>query len=104
MTAASAGGGVLTLTSSTLAGNGAGVQRRQVYSNGGGTLTVTNSIVWGNNTQIQSDGTTTVNYSDVQSGFTGTGNLNVDPLFVNPIPFSSSPTTAWQVHLRSTSP
>ncbi len=48
-----------------------------------GTATVVNSIVWGNtSTQISSGNT--VNYSDVQGGYaSGTGNLAVNPLFVN---------------------
>ncbi len=46
---------------------------------------VENSIVWGNvATQIQGPVSTVVSYSDVQGGFAGTGNINVDPSFVDP--------------------
>jgi hypothetical protein len=51
---------------------------------------VTNCIFWGNTAysypQIQNYGasSTTVTYSDVQGGYTGTGNINADPLFVDP--------------------
>ncbi|MBL7792681.1 MAG: T9SS type A sorting domain-containing protein [Saprospiraceae bacterium] len=42
--------------------------------------TVTNSILWGNSSGIDGDGT--VKYSIVQGGYAGTGNLDMDPLFV----------------------
>jgi hypothetical protein len=50
-------------------------------------LTLTNCIVWGNTAitgqQIHVDGTSleTVNYSDVQGSWAGTGNIDEDPLF-----------------------
>jgi len=90
------GSGTLTVTNCTFLGNTA--------TNAGGgishgtpvhTLTVTNCIFWGNSdvggmdesAQIHvSTGTPTVNFSDVQGGWTGAGgvgNLNVDPLFVD---------------------
>lgn len=59
--------------------------------NTSGTSTVANCIFWANtgpggttaaNQVSNSGGTTTVTYSIVQGGFTGTGNLNADPLFV----------------------
>jgi hypothetical protein len=44
---------------------------------------VVNCIIWGNSaaTGSQINGTANVSYSDVEGGFTGTGNLNMDPLF-----------------------
>ena len=45
--------------------------------------TVTNSILWGNNPeQIYNDSlsSVTVTYSDVQDGYTGTGNIDANPL------------------------
>ncbi len=45
---------------------------------------VVNSIVWGNQASSGPgiSGTPQIVYSDIQGGFTGEGNLNVDPLFV----------------------
>jgi len=49
--------------------------------------TVTNSILWGDspdeiyNSAVSSP---SVTYSDIQGGYTGTGNINADPLFVDP--------------------
>jgi hypothetical protein len=60
--------------------------------NTGGTSTIANSILWANtgpggttvaNQLTNSGGATTVSYSIVQGGFTGTGNTNVTPGFVN---------------------
>ncbi len=52
-----------------------------------GTNTLTNNIIWGNSSGIFNDGSSlTVTYSIVQQAsgvYSGTGNLNVDPLFVN---------------------
>jgi hypothetical protein len=51
----------------------------------GGTTTLVNSILWGNTatTAPQLYGSPTVTYSCVQGGYTGTGNISSDPLFVN---------------------
>jgi hypothetical protein len=47
-------------------------------------LTVKNCILWGNSSQIDNNSSTlTVSYSLVQGGYSGTGNLSTDPLFVN---------------------
>lgn len=50
-----------------------------ILQRNGGTLTVVNSIVWGLATPTS--GTMTITYSDVQGGYAGTGNVNVDPKF-----------------------
>jgi gliding motility-associated-like protein len=56
--------------------------------NSGGTLTIKNGIIWGNTSpvgpSIYSTATTTITYSTVQGGYTGTGNISTDPIFVNP--------------------
>ncbi|MGA2230689.1 MAG: right-handed parallel beta-helix repeat-containing protein [Tepidisphaeraceae bacterium] len=56
---------------------------------GASSATLTNCILW-DNTSAENSGlfdespsVTTVSYSDVQGGFTGTGNINSDPLFVD---------------------
>jgi hypothetical protein len=51
-----------------------------------GSATITNSILWGNTADVDSNeiyGSATVNYSDIAGGWSGTGNRNADPLFVN---------------------
>ena len=51
--------------------------------------TITNCLLWGNavtngHPSIGGNGTPTVTYSDVEAGFEGTGNIELDPLFVDP--------------------
>lgn len=47
----------------------------------GGALYIYNSIIWGNTSQIGSEPATACEYSDIEGGYTGTGNINVDPMF-----------------------
>ena len=76
-----------TVTNCTFSGNSA-----QYY--GGGMFnqesnpTITNCILWGNTAhtapEIQNSGQSpTVTYSDIAGGYTGTGNINADPLFAD---------------------
>ena len=45
---------------------------------------LTNCIIYGNTgPSIGGDGTKNITYCNVEGGFTGTGNINADPLFVN---------------------
>jgi predicted outer membrane repeat protein len=50
---------------------------------------VSNSILWGNTsdeiTSSETSITPIVTYSDVQGGFTGVGNIDANPLFVDPV-------------------
>jgi parallel beta-helix repeat protein len=69
---------VLTVTNCTIAGNLADMYGGGINSPTG---TITNSIGWGNSPdQI---GVTNITYSDVQGGWVGTGNINVNPCFVS---------------------
>ena len=62
------------------------------------TLTLSNSIVWGHATSVTGDtgSTQTITYSDIQGGYAGTGNRDVDPLFVAP--------ASGDFHLQEASP
>jgi hypothetical protein len=45
---------------------------------------MTNSIVWGNSgNDLECDATCVVTYSDIDGGWTGAGNIDADPLFVD---------------------
>ncbi|NIQ75393.1 MAG: right-handed parallel beta-helix repeat-containing protein [Gammaproteobacteria bacterium] len=64
--------------------------------------TVTNCIFWGNrpNEIYNSSSTPTITYSDIQGGYSGIGNIDADPCFVdvnNPNP------NLWNLHLKSAS-
>lgn len=58
------------------------------YNDGNAFPIIINSIIWGNlpDQYINvNGGAMTITYSDIQGGFSGTGNINIDPLFVAPI-------------------
>jgi hypothetical protein len=74
------------MTNNTIILNMAGNLGGGIYSNQS-SLTLLNSILWGNTApggpQIyNSGGSVNVNYSDVEGGWSGLGNINSDPLFV----------------------
>lgn len=91
----------VTMTNSTLVDNVATTAGGALYCQSEGAIsgtnrttnvipTVKNSIVRNNTAQNQpflyyagSTSTANVTYSDIQGGFTGTGNIDVDPLFVD---------------------
>jgi len=59
--------------------------RRGVYCYDGSPA-ITNSVLWRNTLQailVGVDGAPVVSYSDVEGGWEGTGNIDVDPLFVD---------------------
>ncbi|TRU55794.1 MAG: cadherin [Microcystis aeruginosa Ma_QC_C_20070823_S13] len=83
-----------TITNSTFSGNAAGsgsALYNQSFASSVYSISsnLRNSIIWGNGgtaiVNITGFATTTVTNSIVQGGYTGTGNLNVDPLFVDAI-------------------
>ena len=91
---AQAGGGVftrdnttLTVTNCTFSGNtatkGHALAFDSFLQNGPSNLIMTNCILWGD--IWNNDGSTlNINYSDVAGGFRGIGNIDADPLFVDP--------------------
>ncbi|MFN8496621.1 MAG: choice-of-anchor Q domain-containing protein [Anaerolineae bacterium] len=94
-----------TLTGVTFSGNYARVYGGGIASNSDSYPTIRNSIFWGNSSEIADlyNSSTTVVYSIVQGLSTGTGNLNLDPLFVAPIT-ASAPTTTGNLRLQANSP
>ena len=74
------GGGTVTIINTTIAGNVAPTASGIYGSN----VDISNSIVWGNVGSNEQIWGATVSYSDVQGGFDGEGNINADPLFVDP--------------------
>jgi len=49
----------------------------------GDSLTVINSIIWGNGEEIYCGTDCSVTYSDIQGGYPGEGNIDVDPLLTS---------------------
>ncbi len=82
-------GGTVMYTDCTITGNTAAEQAGAFHSESGSEPLVTNCIVWDNGPEPivdDDDSVTTVNYSDVQDGWTGEGanNIDADPMFVDP--------------------
>jgi len=67
------------ITNCTFAGNTGGA----IINNNGSVPTVVNSILWGN-PGGSIIGSATVSFSDIEGGYAGTENLDVDPLFLDP--------------------
>lgn len=83
-------GGTTLVVNCTFVGNSATTQNVGGLRNQGATVTVANSVFWDNegpggaqDSANQIGGSPTVSYSIVEGGFSGTGNLNSDPLFVD---------------------
>lgn len=68
----------------TFTGNTATLDNFAIYNSNNCLTQITNSIIYGNSGGISDfNSTSTITYSIVQGGYTGTGNMNVDPLWVN---------------------
>lgn len=69
--------------------------------------TIKNSIVWGNaaGSIVFNDASSSIiiTYSDIEGGYSGTGNVNTNPLFINPQPANTAPTTAGDYRVQSCS-
>jgi predicted outer membrane repeat protein len=89
--------GTITLTNNTVVANLTVGLGGGVWAHGSG-MTVTNCIFWDNWAKASPEihGTPQVTYSDVRGGFTGAGNLDIDPGFVD--------RDSGDLHLRHDSP
>ena len=86
-TAGQEGGGIglansniLTILNCTIVGNSAEITGGGIFARDD--VFVSNSILW-NNTPNQAEGNIPIEYSNIQGGWSGEGNINTDPLFVN---------------------
>ena len=78
-----------TIVNCTISGNEAGVTGGGICSYDNSSPTVTNTVLWGNGPselyqEPAQPGTPTLQYCDVAGGWTGTGNIEADPMFVYP--------------------
>jgi len=69
-------------------------------------LSIVNSIIWSNGIDkldMEGDSTITITHSDIEGGWAGAGNIDLDPLFISP---SSVDNYLWigNYHLRHNSP
>ncbi|SMC09667.1 choice-of-anchor Q domain-containing protein [Nitratiruptor tergarcus] len=75
-----------TITNCNIYNNTATHSGGGIYNTSSSHSTITNTIIWANsNDQIYNyHSTITVTYSDIEGGYTGTGNIDEDPKFVDP--------------------
>jgi hypothetical protein len=75
-----------TLTNCTFFGNTATFSGGGLRCEGPGTAPLTNCVLWGDtpNEIFDRTASTAVTYCDVQGGWAGSGNIDADPLFVDP--------------------
>ena len=88
------------IINATLAGNG-GLNGAIFNSNS--TPVIKNSILWGNITPFN-DVQSVISYSIIEGGYTGVSNLNLNPQFINLIPYGLAPTLLGDYTLTNTSP
>jgi hypothetical protein len=79
----------LIITNNTISGNSASTSGGGVYFNYSSPV-VTNNIIWGNDAPdspeiaVGGSGNPTITFCDVKGGWSGTGNIDADPLFADP--------------------
>lgn len=77
-------GATLTATNNTLANNNAGgTTTGHAINLLDSTIAMINTIIWGHSYSLDSAGQT-IDCSDIQGGYSGTGNINQDPAFISP--------------------
>ena len=81
----SSGDSQVTILNSTFTDNAADGPAITII--GSGVVSLTNSIVWGNpgGNLACEDGTCNIMYSDIEGGGTDAGNIDEDPMFVDPV-------------------
>ena len=78
-----------------------------IYSNVNSSPTVINCIIWNNDgaeIDVDNNSSITISHSNIQGGYTGTGNIDSDPLFIDPKPYSATPESGGDYHLQAGSP
>ena len=81
-----------------------------IYNSSSSFPVINNCIIWGNTALISNNSiydnssSSIVSYSDIEGGYAGTGNVNKDPMFLNPLLATAAPSTAGDHHLHPCSP
>jgi len=70
----------LTMNAVTISGNSSPEPAGEGIAIDGGNIIIKNSIIWDNHIQNNS-GSIDITYSNIEGGFTGTGNIDANPLF-----------------------
>ena len=102
-------GGDATFKNITMSGNKAESMGGAIYNEDSSPV-LANSVLWGNaapiGPQMHNEGTSSpyVLYSDIEGGYPGEGNIDADPLFVDPVDANQAPTTHGDYRLTEGSP
>ena len=97
---------VVNINNSTLSGNQDGLNGCNDCGDinfSEGKTTINNTIIWNNNINQETNASVTATYSDIEGGFTGTGNIDANPLFCD-YWSGSWPQLAGNYHLTFLSP
>jgi hypothetical protein len=97
---------VVNINNSTLSGNQDGLNGCNDCGDinfSEGKATIHNTIIWNNNISQETNASVTATYSDIEGGFTGTGNTDANPLFCD-YWSGSWPQLAGNYHLTFLSP
>jgi hypothetical protein len=89
-----------TITNATISGNDGTVGG--IFNNTPSIPIIKNSIIWNNSGATNSY--SIITYSIVQGGYTGVGNMNLDPKFVSSQPYGLAPITTGNYHVLAGSP
>lgn len=98
-----------TLSGNQATDNTGGNNGGAMYNRLGASPTVINCIFYGNSSEVFNDNSSAtcnpiITYSNIQGGFSGSGNINTNPQFVNAPSSSTAPFTVSDYHLQNNSP
>jgi hypothetical protein len=74
----------ITANTTGAAGSGASPGRRGIGGGIYGSPNVANGILWNDDSNEIAGGVPAIRYSDIEGGWAGSGNINAEPLFVDP--------------------
>jgi Ig-like domain CHU_C associated len=98
------GTSVPTITNCSFSGNRAD-NVGSIIRNNTANPVLKNVIIWGNGSAFDNNGGgVTATYSLIQGGYTGTGNIDIDPLFSTQPNYANAPTTTGDLHTAANSP
>ena len=88
--------GDVSIVNGTIVNNDASNSGEIVAATNAANTSFTNSILWDNGSQLiapEEGGSFSITFSIVEGGFPGQGNINLDPLFVDPLGTDGLPST-----------
>ncbi|HMQ47562.1 MAG TPA: choice-of-anchor Q domain-containing protein [Saprospiraceae bacterium] len=103
-TAIFASNSTVELRHCTISGNTASNGYNSTILSSYSTIYIYNSIIWGNSAFLPASNSIDCQYSIVEGGYQGEGNLNQNPVFVTMPDFNNAPTNVGNLRLQMDSP